>query len=122
MTKLAINLHMVWPLRLSPEAVRLGRHLSGDNTWGGPCFPGDVLDDGKVLECRKECYANIPRHDPALVQVVEWLGRNATTSSHSGQLWIEDVPSGTRYTIIEDRESGLSEFTKEDELEWHVVP
>ena len=57
------------------------------------------------------------RTDPALVQVVEELGERANGSY--AQLFIADVPSGTRYRI--DEYDGLESVMTVDDYEWSVA-
>jgi hypothetical protein len=60
---------------------------------------------------------NIPRQDPALVQVVEELGHQA--NGMFAMLHIADMPSGTRYRI--DEYDGNESVMTPDDYEWTVA-
>lgn len=59
----------------------------------------------------------IPRTDPALVQVVEEMGDLA--SGKYGHLRIEEVPEGTRYRI--DEYDGNERVMTIDDYDWSVA-
>lgn len=58
--------------------------------------------------------SDLSRTDPALVQVVEELGERANDSF--AQLFIAEVPAGTRYRI--DEYDGLESVMTIDDYEW----
>ena len=60
----------------------------------------------------------LPRHDPALIQVVEELGDDANGACAA--LLIGEVPAGTKYRIAEY--DGLEGIETEDDIEWQVAP
>lgn len=57
---------------------------------------------------------DIPRHDPALVQVVEELGDAA--SGRCAKLRIEEIPDKTQYRI--DEYDGMESVETRDSYEW----
>ena len=61
--------------------------------------------------------SDLSRTDPALVQVVEELGERANDSF--AQLFITEVPAGTRYRI--DEYDGLESVMTVDDYEWSVA-
>ena len=61
--------------------------------------------------------SDMSRTDPALVQVVEELGERANDSF--AQLFITEVPEGTRYRI--DEYDGLESVMTVDDYEWSVA-
>lgn len=60
---------------------------------------------------------DIDRDDPALVQVVEELGKGA--NGFLASLRIEDVPAGTKYRI--DEYDGNENVMTVDDYEWKVA-
>ena len=60
---------------------------------------------------------DLSRTDPALVQVVEELGERANDSY--SELFIAEVPAGTRYRI--DEYDGLESVMTVDDYEWSVA-
>ena len=60
---------------------------------------------------------DIPRTDPALVQVVEEMG--AAAGSRFAALEIRELPAGTRYRI--DEYDGFESVVTVDEYEWSVA-
>jgi hypothetical protein len=60
---------------------------------------------------------DIPRSEPALVQVVEELGEAA--SGRYANLQIRDVPSGTKYRI--DEYDGFEAVVTIDEHDWEMA-
>lgn len=60
---------------------------------------------------------NISRHDPALVQVVKELGKEA--NGGFANLAIEEIPVGTAYRITEY--DGSEEVEKRDEIYWEIA-
>ena len=60
---------------------------------------------------------DIPRDDPALVQVVEELGDNADGSF--ANLTIDNIPSGARWRI--DEYDGFETVRTIDDYEWHTA-
>lgn len=77
-------------------------HYSTNEKYGNNCY----------WSCR-----NIDRADPALVQVVEELGKAAGGLCSS--LAIEDVPAGTAYRI--DEYDGNESVMTQDSYEWKVA-
>lgn len=83
---------------LSREAVLLGRELSGNSSWGGPCIIGDKYKTGEMVDADHGHIEGISRHDDVLVRVVEAIGNSA--SGFCSDLKIAE--SGvTRYRIDE---------------------
>ena len=71
-------------------------------------------------EAANEAYfsvSDMSRTDPALVQVVEELGERANDSF--AQLFVAEVPAGTRYRI--DEYDGLESVMTIDDYEWSVA-
>lgn len=71
-------------------------------------------------EAANEAYfsvSDLSRTDPVLVQVVEELGERANDSF--AQLFIAEVPAGTRYRI--DEYDGLESVMTVDDYEWSVA-
>lgn len=60
---------------------------------------------------------DIERNDPALVRVVEELGKKA--NGHCASLKIEDVPTGSLYRI--DEYDGNESVMTQGEYEWKVA-
>lgn len=83
---------------LSPEALALGRKLSGDPAWG-------------------EREYDLSRTDPVLAHVVRHLGKIA--NGLFSDLQIREVSAGTRYRI--DEYDGLEEVVTYNEQEWSVA-
>lgn len=61
---------------------------------------------------------DIPRTDPALIQVIEEMGEKA--NSRFSNLKIADVPSGGKYRI--DEYDGFESVMTPDDYEWSVAP
>ena len=91
---------------LSPDAVRLGRKISGNPKWA------DADEKYGFIE-------GIERHDTVLVQVVEELGRAAASGS-CAKLAIKEVPSGTLYRI--DEYDGSETVMTNSDYDWIVAP
>ena len=71
-------------------------------------------------EAANEAYfsvSDLSRTDPALIQVVEEFGERANDSF--AQLFIAEVPAGTRYRI--DEYDGLESVMTVDDYEWSVA-
>lgn len=71
-------------------------------------------------EAANEAYfsvSDLSRTDPVLVQVVEELGERANDSY--AELFIVEVPAGTRYRI--DEYDGLESIMTIDDYEWSVA-
>lgn len=100
---------------ISREAVLLGRKISGDPTWGGPCIIGDEIiryGNNKTIIDKDYGSSTVKRTDPVLVQVVEMLGKKA--NGIFANLEIEDIPSGTQYRIEEHDGSEWIEYNTPD--------
>jgi len=80
---------------LSEEAILLGRNLSGNPLWGGPCLKGEG-EEGNFDCCKG---INLERTDPTLIEVIKQLGKKA--SDKFSNLIIVNVPKGTLYRIVE---------------------
>ena len=80
---------------LSQEAIKRGEELAPDIDWG---------------------YRDVPRHHPALVQIVEELGEKADGAF--ADLQIEEI-SGNKYRITEY--DGNEEVETPDSIEWVVI-
>lgn len=63
------------------------------------------------------CERRFERHDPALVQVVEELGKESW--GEHAELRIKDVPAGSRYRI--DEHDGAESVMTVDDYEWSVA-
>ena len=100
---------------LSREAVLLGRKISGDPTWGGPCIKEDTRYDGTTVDWDYG-YTEIPRHDPVLVQVVEELNPDASSGECAG-LAIAEVSGPYRI----DEYDGWESVQEPDDLNW-IIP
>jgi len=98
MTKVVYN-NCYGGFGLSREAVLLGRKLSNNPNWCGPCIKGDFWKPGEPVKYNHGGGSNLERTDPILVQVVEQLGERANGMYAS--LVIENVPEGTAYRIDE---------------------
>lgn len=72
-----------------------------------------------VYTCNGEYFSkrDIPRTDPHLIQVIEEMGRDV--SSSFAELTIRELPTGTKYCIIED--DGKETVKTIDEFEWSVA-
>lgn len=102
---------------LSREAVLLGRQLSGDPNWGGPCIPGDVYANGQAVKMDYgHCY-KLERHDPILIQVVETLGKAA--SGNCALLKVTSIPIGVPYRI--DEYDGNESVETPDSYDWIII-
>lgn len=89
---------------LSAQAVRRGKELSKSKCW---------------LEVdEKYGFFNGPRHDYALVQVVEELGDAA--NGMCAKLRIAEVEDGTRYRI-DEYDGSESVITPDDQWEWTIA-
>jgi hypothetical protein len=60
---------------------------------------------------------DIFRHDPALIQVIEEMGRKAGGSFGDPQ--IKYIPHGSKYRITEY--DGLEQVELPDEIEWEIA-
>lgn len=87
------------------------------------CFGGFGLSDKALKRYnditgkeRKYCW-DMDRADPALVQVVEELGKAA--SSDLGSLKIAEVPEGTKYRI--DEYDGNERIMTIDDYAWSIA-
>ena len=101
---------------LTPEAILLGRKLSGDPRWGGAALKGDVDVAGRIMTEDRGCPEH-PRTDPVLVAVVETLGEAA--GGWYARLRISDLPKGTAYRITEHE--GIETIELRDEIEWETA-
>lgn len=102
---------------LSRMAVKLGRKLSGDPMWGGPCLIGDRYEDGSLVEDFYSCYFDGPRDDKTLVCIVEELGFAA--SGPWSRLQIKEVPKGTAYRI--DEYDGYESVKTQNNYNWKIA-
>ena len=104
---------------LSREAVLLGRKLSGNPNWNGPCIKGDFYEKGIPVEF-DYCHLDddISRDDPILVQVVEQLGFNKA-SGECARLRVVEMEAGTKYRI--DEYDGYESIEFADQIEWSVA-
>lgn len=109
---------------LSDAAVRLGRELSGDPGWNGPCLDGDVYEDGTPVRDRRFPgmekdwnHSDLPRNDPTLVRVVEQLGEEA--NGHCAELRIADVPAGKLWRI--DEYDGSETVMTQEDYDWQIA-
>lgn len=99
---------------LSREAILLGRQLSNDPNWGGPCLIGDYYANGKEVTFEYGGGHDIPRHDPHLIQVVEQLGDKANGSC--ANLKIALIEKGMPYRI--DEYDGSENVQTPDSYSW----
>jgi hypothetical protein len=83
---------------VSRVGVLLGREISGDPNWGGPCIIGDVFKSG-VMVPRDYGSSSVPRDDKTLVEVVERLGGAADGDYAS--LAIIEIPADIDWCIQE---------------------
>jgi len=88
-------------LELSPRAMQSYCRLKGV-PWNGTSTGDDI-----------------PRHDPALVEVVRLLGEAAGTRHCSPQ--IQTVPRGARYALDTNNDCGWERVVLENEFQWHVA-
>ena len=102
---------------LSREAVLLGRKLSNDPKWGGPCIIGDFFDSKTPVERDYGHCDDLSRSDPILVAVVEQLGKKANGDCAS--LAIEIIPSGMFYRI--DEYDGNERVMTQNDYKWDVA-
>jgi hypothetical protein len=118
MTKIVINA-CYGAYSISREAVLRAREISGDPNWGGACIKGDVSEEGWAVDgdYGYTDYADVPRADPVLVQVVEELGERA--NGQFAELSIIDLPSGTLYRITEY--DGYERIETRDISDWRIA-
>jgi len=116
MTKVVYN-NCYGGFGLSREAVLLGRKLSNNPDWCGPCIKGDFWAPGKPVEMDYSGGSDLERTDPILVQVVEQLGKKANGMCAS--LVIEEISSGTTYRI-DEYDGNESVKTKSDYV-WNIA-
>lgn len=102
---------------LSEAGVRLGRQISGNPLWGGPCLVGDRYENGELSTRFYGGARDIDRTDKVLVSVVEVLGKLA--NGEFAELRIADVPSGVRWRI--DEYEGLESVMTVDDYDWRVA-
>jgi hypothetical protein len=57
------------------------------------------------------------RTDPLLVQVVEEMGERA--NGMCAELYVDDLPSGTKYRIMEY--DGLEHIETQDDIKWSIA-
>jgi hypothetical protein len=87
------------------------------------CYGGFGLSQKALdLYCEKASlskvhYYDLERTDPLLVEVLEELGDKANT--RFSNLWIEEVPQGTKYRI--DEYDGFENVMTIDEYDWKVA-
>ena len=93
------------------------REISGDPAWGGATIIGDVRHDGTAVSRDDGYLYSVARTDPALVQVVEEMGLEA--SGECAALVVRDVPAGTRYRISED--FGLETIVIRHDIDWLIA-
>ncbi len=84
---------------LSRDAVLLGRNMSGNDKWGGPCIKGDIGEYGRMLNSHFG-FINVGRDDEILVAVVKQLGKDA--NGERAKLVVVNVPNGTDWEIHEN--------------------
>jgi len=102
---------------LSEDATRryaelIGAEVEVHNEFATPIRFFLIVKDGKQI------YEDqISRTDPALVQVVEELGENASGSY--ARLCVAEVPTGTRYRI--DEYDGFETIMTIDDYDWQVT-
>jgi len=121
MTKIAYNA-CFGGFSISEAAIRLGRKLSNDPKWGGPCFVGEAYEDGSVIKERIFTHfnsygRNIPRTDPILIAVIEQLCEAVNGSFANVQ--IHELPPGTLYRI--DEYDGSETVMTQADYEWSVA-
>lgn len=101
---------------LSREAVLLGRELSGDPSWGGPCIVGDTYPKGETVD-HDYGYVDVDRRDAILVEVVEKLKEKA--SGLCACLKVVKLKEGTKFRItVYD---GAETVETEDSIDWEVA-
>jgi len=116
MTKVVYN-NCYGGFGLSREAVLLGRKLSNNPNWAGPCIKGDFWAPGAPVDHDYGGGRELDRTDPILVQVVEQLGKRA--DGMCSTLAIEDVPSGTAYRI--DEYDGNESVMTNSDYDWKIA-
>jgi hypothetical protein len=116
MTKVVYN-NCYGGFGLSREAVLLGRKLSNDPNWCGPCIKGDFWVPGKPVEMDYGVGSDLDRTDPILVAVVEQLGKKA--NGMCADLAIEDLPKGTAYRI--DEYDGNESIKTNSDYSWNIA-
>ena len=103
---------------LSAAALRRYAEIKG---WQYREPDGSSWQSGRVIDPQGEEHSEYDlecnRTDPVLVQVVEELGTKA--NGMCAQLYIEDLPAGTKYRI--DEYDGLEHIETEDEIGWSVA-
>ncbi len=103
---------------LSEVAIRLGRKLSGDPAWGGPCLEGDDYGDGTKVEGRYYGGGReLPRDDATLITVIQKLKAKANTDYSS--LQIAEVATGDRWRI--DEYDGFESVKTVNDYDWQVA-
>lgn len=129
MTKIVVN-GCFGGFGLSDEAVRRYAEIAGitlydyrDSDFGYTSWyriPKDEYDALPNLSAKNDAYFSVndmARTDPALVQVVEEFGERANDSY--ADLYIVEVPEGTRYRI--DEYDGRESVMTIDDYEWSVA-
>lgn len=103
---------------LSRKAILRAREISRNRFWGGACIKGDVYDDGSgICQTNYGHIHNVPRHDLALVQVIEELGDDAN-GAHA-KLKLEALPDGSKYRI--DEYDGNESVETPDSYQWVIA-
>jgi len=105
---------------LSEKAVKLGRMLANDATWGGFTLSGEKFSDGKVWE---GIFGTDPaggwelkRHDPILVRVVEQLKGKA--GSRFAKLEVVEL-SSNQYRVGEY--DGMEWIEEPESMDWITI-
>lgn len=116
--KIAIN-SCFGGFSLSALAVKRGREIAANPTWGGFTLPGERYGDGTLNTMEFNSYHSydLLRTDPTLIQVIEELGRKA--NGRCANLEVIDLPPGTRYRITEyDGSEGIE---LADQIKWEIA-
>lgn len=98
-----------------PESERTGT-LKGD-AWYRASQAERVAANKRYTELTLSD-RDIPRHDPALAQVVEELGDKA--NGRFAKLRIEEIPSGSPYRIEEY--DGFESIARPETDQWEIAP
>ena len=83
---------------ISREAVLLGRDISNNPDWAGPCIFGDTFSDGTKVEYNYGG-CDLPRTDPTLIEVIKQMGKAA--NGEFAKLKIVELEQGAHYRIDE---------------------
>lgn len=117
MTKVAYN-DCFGGFSLSRKAILLGREISKNQTWNGPCIIGDTFGCGSPVNSDYgHLNFNIPRTDETLISVIEKLGDEA--SGVGSRIKIVDLPKGTKYRI--DEYDGYESVMTQSDYDWEVA-